>query len=202
MNRRELISLTLKGLLAWLILSGLVWYFGEWLGKGLFPLLKAVTMAMNPDMSPSLNLMKPTAQLDYAIELSALVLRPVYLNAGQFIPPGIELKSSVHLLHALVPLVIEMSLLLVWPVQRRSQRCLLITLGLLTAVLVVMATVPALLLGKLEISFQDVALTGQNPRQVPWFVDWMVFCEMGGRWLLAIAAAWLCIQIQRGVLRD
>ena len=202
MNRRELISLTLKGLLAWLVLSGLVWYFGEWLGKGLFPLLKAVIMTMSTEMSPSLKLVKPTAQLDYAIELSAWLLRPVYLNAGQFIPPGTELKSSVHLLHALVPLVIEMSMLLVWPVQRRSQRYLLIVLGLLTAILVIMATVPALLLGKLEISFQDIAETGQHPRLVPWFVEWMVFCEMGGRWLLAIAAAWLCIQLQRGLLRD
>jgi hypothetical protein len=65
-----------------------------------------------------------------------------------------------------------------------------------------MAILPAQLLGKLEISFQDVALTGKNPRPVPWFVDWMVFCEMGGRWLLAIAAAWLCIQLQRGLLQD
>jgi hypothetical protein len=202
MNRRELISLTLKGLLAWLVLSSLVWYFGEWLGKGLFPLLKAVIMTMSSEMSPSLKLVKPATQLDYVIELSAWLLRPVYLNAGQFIPPGTELKSSAHLLHALVPLIIEMSILLVWPVQRRSQRCLIIGLGSLTAILVIMAILPAQLLGKLEISFQDVALTGKNPRPVPWFVDWMVFCEMGGRWLLAIAAAWLCIQLQRGVLRD
>jgi hypothetical protein len=202
MNRRELISLTLKGLLAWLVLSGLVWYFGEWLGQGLFPLLKAVIMTMNSEMSPSLDLVKPTAQLDYALELSVWLLRPVYLNAGQFIPPGTELKSSAHLLHALVPLIIEMSILLVWPVQRWSQRYLLIALGSLTAILVIMAILPAQLLGKLEISFQDVALTGKNPRPVPWFVDWMVFCEMGGRWLLAIAAAWLCIQVQRGLLRD
>jgi hypothetical protein len=202
MNRRELISLTLKGLLAWLVLSGLVWYFGEWLGKGLFPLLETVIMTMSSEMSPSLKLVKPTAQLDYALELSVWLLRPVYLNAGQFIPPGTELKSSAHLLHALVPLIIEMSILLVWPVQRRSQRCLLIALGSLTAILVIMAILPAQLLGKLEISFQDVALTGKNPRPVPWFVDWMVFCEMGGRWLLAIAAAWLCIQVQRGLLRD
>jgi hypothetical protein len=201
MSQRELISLTLKGLLAWLVLSGLVWYFGEWLVKGLFPLFEAVIMTMTSEISPSLNLVKPAAQLDYMIELSAWALRPVYLNASQFIPPGTELKSSAHLLHTLVPLVIEMSILLVWPVQRWSQRRLLISLGLLTAVLVVMATVPAQLLGKLEISFQDVALTGQNPRLVPWFVDWMVFCEMGGRWLLAIAAAWLCIQLQRGLLR-
>ena len=147
-------------------------------------------------------LVESASQLDYSIELSAWVLRPVYLNDNQFIPPGTELKASAHLLHALVPLIIEAAILLVWPVQRQSQRCLLIALGLLTAILVIMATVPALLLGKLEISFQDVALTGKNPRQIPWFVDWMVFCEMGGRWLLAIAASWLCIQLQRRLLRD
>ena len=202
MNRRDLISLSLKGLLAWLVLSCLVWYFGEWLGKGLFPLLKAVIMAMSADMSPSLSLVKPIGQLDYALELSAWLLRPVYLNAGQYIPPGTELKSSADLLHALVPLVIELSILLMWPVQRRSQRYWLIALGLSTAVLVIIATLPALLLGKLEISFQGIAETGQNPRPVPWFVEWMVFCEMGGRWLLAIAAAWSCIQLQRGWLPD
>ncbi len=195
-------SLTPKGLLAWLVLSGLFWYFGEWLVKGLFPLFEAVIMTMTSEISPSLKLVKSAqSQLDYSIELSAWALRPVYLNAGQYIPPGTELKSSAHLLHALVPLVIEMSILLVWPVQRWPQRLLLLALGLLTAVLVVMATLPAQLLSMLEISFQDVALTGKNPRPVPWFVDWMVFCEMGGRWLLGIAAAWLCIQLQRGLLR-
>ena len=202
MNRRELMSLTLKGLLAWLILSGLVWYFGEWLGKGLLPLLRAVIMTMTSEMSPSLKLVESASQFDYLIELSAWLLRPVYLNAGQFIPPGTELKSSAHLLHALVPLIIEAAILLVWPVQRLSQRCLLSALGLMTAVLVIMATLPALLLGKLEISFQDIAEKGQNSRPLLWFVDWMVFCEMGGRWLLAIAAAWLTIQLQRGLLRD
>ena len=202
MNRHELISLTLKGLLVWLALSGLVWYVGEWLVKGLFPLFEAVIMTMTSEISPGLKLVKSAqSQFDYSIELSAWVLRPVYLNSGQFIPPETELKSSAHLLHALVPLVIEMSILLVWPVQRWPQRLLLIALGLLTAVLVVMATLPAQLLSMQEISFQDVALTGKNPRSVPWFVDWMVFCEMGGRWLLAIAAAWLCIQLQRGLLR-
>ncbi|WP_026600588.1 hypothetical protein [Methylomonas sp. 11b] len=202
MNRRELFVLTMKGLLAWLVLSGLVLYFGEWLAKGLFPLLKAVMISMAPDLSSSLNLLKSVqSQLDYSIELSAWVLRPVYLNANHFIPPGTELKSSAHLLHSFVPLVIEGSILLVWPVQGWRQRLLLVGLGLLAAVLVVMATLPAQLLGKLEISFQDIAESGSSPRAIPWYVDWMVFCELGGRWLLGIAAAWLSIQIQRGLLR-
>ncbi len=72
-------------------------------------------------MSSSLKLMKPAAQLDYALELGVWLLRPVYLNAGQFIPTGTDLKSSAHLLHALVPLVIKMSILWVWPVLRNGR---------------------------------------------------------------------------------
>jgi hypothetical protein len=48
------------------------------------------------------------------------VLRLIYLNAGHFISPKTELKSSADLLHAPDPLVIEGSILLVWPVKRWS----------------------------------------------------------------------------------
>jgi hypothetical protein len=199
MNQRELIALTLRGLVAWLFLSAVVGYYGEYLAKGLLPLINMVIMLMTSEISPSLKVIKPTqSQLDYSIELSAWVLHPVYLNASLGIPTGTELKASVQVLHALVPLVIELSILLVWPVQRWTQRFLLIVFGLLTAVLVVIATLPAHLLGMLEMSFQEAAVSGENPRPVPWFVEWMVFCEMGGRWLLAIAAAWCCVQLQRG----
>lgn len=201
MNRRELSFLILKGITAWLLLSGLAWYFGEALLTATFPLMKAVMMMLAPELSPSLKLVSSMqAQYDISIELSAWVLKPIYLNAAQYIPKGTEFTSSAHLLHVLVTLVIQGTILLVWPVQYWLQRILLMLFGLLTAVLVVMMTLPAQLLGKLEISFQDVAITGQNPRVVPWFVDWMVFCEMGGLWLLAIAAAWLCIKFQQGLL--
>ncbi|AEF99544.1 hypothetical protein [Methylomonas methanica] len=202
MSRPELLSITLKGLLAWLVLSGLVLFFGEGLITGVFPLLKAVMISMAPDLSPSLHVVKSVqSQMDASIELSVLALRPIYLNADHFIPPTTELKSSAHLLHSFVPLVIEGSILLVWPVQHWRQRMLLLGLGLLAAALVILAILPAQLLGKLEISFQDIAELGSYPRSVPWFVDWMVFCELGGRWLLGIAAAWLCIQIHRAFLR-
>jgi hypothetical protein len=177
MTRHDLIVLTLKGLLAWLLLSGLAWYGGAWLGQGLLPLIRAVIMTMTSEISPGLKLLPLNS--DFSIELSAWVLKPIYINASQFIPPGTELKSAAHLLHNLVPLVIEGSILLVWPVPGWSQRWVLITFGLLTATLVILVTLPALLLGQLEVSFQDVAETGKNPRLVPWFVDWMVFCELG-----------------------
>ena len=39
MTRAELIKLTAKGLLVWLLLSGLGWYFEEALGNALLPAL-------------------------------------------------------------------------------------------------------------------------------------------------------------------
>ena len=198
---RDLLALTLKGLLAWLTLSGLVVFFGEHLVQGLFPLTKAILIMLEPALSPSLTLLKSAqSQLDYSIELSAWVLEPIYLNSDHFVPPKTVLKSSAHLLHSLVPMVIEGAILLVWPVQRWSQRMLLLALGVLSAVLVILATLPTLLLGNLEISFQEVAETGRNPKPIPWFVDWMVFCEMGGRWLLGVVSAWICIRLQQYLL--
>ena len=203
MNPRELIVPILAGLLAWLGLSCLVLYFGEWLVKGLFPLFRAVIRMISPEISPSLKLIKSVkSQFDDSIELSAWVLRPIYLNADKYIPPGADLKSSAHLLIFLVPLVIEWSIVSVRPVRRWSQRLLLIASGLLTGILLLMAIVPALLLSNLEMFFQNVALTGKIPRSVPWFLDWMMFFEMGGHWLLGIVPAWLCILLQRGLLRD
>ena len=203
MQPRDLLTLTLKGLLSWLTLSCLVVYFGEHLVQELFPLTKAILIMLEPALSPSLTLLKSArSQLDYSIELSAWVLEPIYLNADHFVPPKTVLKSSAHLLHSLVPMVIEGTILWIWPVQRWSQRMLLLTLGVLSAVFVVMLTLPVQLLGNLEISFQDVAETGQHPRPVPWFVDWMIFCEMGGRWLLGIVSAWGCIRLQHWLLKD
>jgi hypothetical protein len=199
MNRHDLIFLTQKALLVWLVLSSLLWYFGEWLGTSLLPLVEDVIRVMAPEFSPNLKLVKVIQpQSYYSVELSILALQPIYLNASLFIPTGTELKSSTPLLHVLVPFVIEWSILLVWPLQRWSQRLLLVASGGITAILIVLATLPALLLGQMEIAFQEVALTDHDPRPVPWFLDWMVFCELGGGWLLAITASWLCIQWQRG----
>jgi hypothetical protein len=203
MKKRYLLSLSAKAMLVWLLLSGLVLYGGEWLLTGLFPLLKATMVMLAPELLPSLQLVKSTQlQSDTTLQLSAWVLRPVYLFSGHYIPKGTDLQSTVQLLHILVPLVIENTILFVWPVQHWIQRLLLLALGLASAVLVVILTLPTHLLANLEISFQDIALTGENPRPVPWFVDWMIFCEMGGRWLLALVAAWLCIQLQKKLLPD
>jgi hypothetical protein len=202
MSQQAIFLLVFKVFFAWIVMSSLVLFFGELLIKGLFPAFKLVIIFITPELSPSLKIVNSVqSHFDELIELSAWVINPIYLNAKKFIPPGGELTSSVHLLHALVPLSIQGGILLAWPVKGWTQRFLLIFLGLVTAVVVILATLPIQLLGMLEMSFQQVAVTGSNPRLVPWFVGWMTFCEMGGRWLLGIVAAWCCIQIKNKVFR-
>lgn len=203
MSRSELLALIGKGALVWIGLSLLGWYFSQTLGHVLLQVIRPVIVLTSSEISPRLKLIvSDQFPRDYSVEMTAWTLHPIRLNARLGIPRGVELASSAHLLHSLVPVIIQWTILLVWPVQNWRQRSLLIGTGLIATTFVVMATLPFLLLGKLEIAFQTTALQGPNPRPEPWYLDWMVFCEMGGGWLLAITAAWLCIGLQRILLRE
>jgi len=190
-SRRELIALSLKGLLAWAALSALGLYFGEWLGTALLPLIETTIRWFAPEYASTLTLVPQRP--DALIQLSIRVLQPLQITASHAIPQGKELTMGTHLMHTLVPGVIELSILSVWPVRDWVQRLGLLLLGLVSALLVVAVTVPPLLLGLLEISLQEVAQQFNEARPEPFILHWMIFCETGGRWLLAIGVAWGCI---------
>jgi hypothetical protein len=94
-------------------------------------------------------------------------------------------------------MVIELSVLLVWPVNAWRERFLLLLLGLVTSMIVLAATAPFVLIGNLEIYLQEMAVQAQVKRPEPWTLTWMIFSEMGGRWLLPLVAAMLCIRFQK-----
>lgn len=198
LSRRELLSFSLKILLAWFAMTGLIVFAGEWLLTPFFPLLKAVIIDVVSEFSPALELI-PSVD-GGRLELTVWVLSPVYIDAGVVIPKGLVLTSSTHLLHSFVPFAIALSILLVWPVQSRLQKLLLIAFGLLVSVLILLATVPVLLVALLEMPFQQMAQQTNSLYKAPWFMDWMIFCEMGGALLLALTGAILCIWLQRRCL--
>jgi len=195
MNHREWVWLAGKGLLAWAVLSGLGWYFGEGLANGLLPLIGWALRWIAPQYAPALKVV-PSGH-DYLIQLSAWVLQPIQLTSTKIIPVGKELTKTTHLLHTLVPAVIELSILLAWPVRFWRQRLLLLALGLATAPLVFVAIMPPSLLGLVEIDFMQASQLFNEPREEPWVLSWLVFLEMGGRWLLPIVTAWGCILLQQ-----
>jgi len=124
-------------------------------------------------------------------------MRPLHLTDGLAIPPGTELTAQTHLLHTLVPAVIELAAVFAWPVTRLPERLVGILLGLITAIAVIALTAPFVLIGTIEISLQEWVANSGGQRPEPWPLTWMLFCEMGGRWLLAVLAAAASIQLAR-----
>jgi hypothetical protein len=198
LSRRNLLGFSLKILLAWLTMTGLIMFAGEWLLTPCFPLLETVIIKVASEFSPALELI-PSVD-GGRLELNVWVLSPVYIDAEVVIPKGLELTSSTHLLHIFVPIAILLSILLVWPVQSQPQKLLLIAFGLLVSVLILLATVPVLLVALLEMPFQEMAMQANSLYKPPWFMDWMIFCEMGGTLLLALTGAFLCIWLQQRCL--
>ncbi|MGD0961757.1 MAG: hypothetical protein ABSB19_18255 [Methylomonas sp.] len=202
-NRRDLLIFCAKMLLAWSALTCLTLLSGAWMLTALFPLFKAIIVIMTPEFMPSLKYAAGSA--GGGIELSVWVMRSVAIGSQTTIPKGVILPSAMHLLHILLPVVIQFSIILVWPLQNFRQRLILIVLGILAAILLLSATVPALLIALAEMPFQQHALELNPMHPAPWFMDWMVFCEMGGAMLLAVCAAFVCIailQIASSKLRD
>lgn len=191
METRELLRFTLKVLVGWSVLSALAFVFREPLGTFLLPFIEFGLRALNHDFSPALALVEK--ENDHLISLSAWVMHPITVVAGQVVHPGAEMTAGTHLTHTLVPAIITLSLLLAWPSESLLNRLLLLMLGLGMSILVVAVTAPIVLLGHLEILFQDMAANTRRTRPVPFALDAMIFLESGGRWLIAVASALLCV---------
>lgn len=61
------------------------------------------------------------------------------------------------------------------------------------AALVLALTTPFHLVGLIELAVQKAAKANQFPRAAPLTLEWMIFLEGGGRWLLPVVAALLCL---------
>jgi hypothetical protein len=198
MSRTELLALSAKGLMAWLALSALGWYFGETVGQCLLPGFSFIMNLIWPDFSSLLTLVPDNH--DYSIQVNSILLQPVHLGGKQWLTVGQDMTATTHLMHTLVPMIIELSILLVCPVKGWRERMVVLALGLVTSLLVLAVTAPFVLLGNLEIYLQEMAVEAKVHRPEPWLLTWMIFCEMGGRWALPIVAAFLCIRLQRQLL--
>ena len=192
MARPDLLTLSLRGLAAFIILGSLGFLGAQPLGEALLPVITFILHLAAPGLAPALTLVPENH--DHLIRLSAWVLSPVAVTPGKSVEAGVELFAGIHLLHTLVPSVILLATLAAWPVDRWQRRVALLGAGLALAVVLVAAVAPFQLLGQLEIQFAEFAARTGYERPVPWTLRWMIFCEMGGRWALPLAAAWLCIR--------
>ena len=71
-------------------------------------------------------------------------------------------------MHTLVPLVIQLSILIVRPVKGWREHLILLALGLVTSVFVLGVTAPFLLLGNLEVNLLELDEQAKVHQLEPW----------------------------------
>jgi len=165
---------------AWLFLSVSVLLQGDRLTRPVLPFVATVIEVIQSDYQAAL---KISNDQPWLIQMQATTRRVIPAIAGR----GAKLTAGVHVSHALVPLVLLFSFLFAWPVEKYQERLMiLLILGIPLSFSLVALTLPFQLAGSLENMFQGYAQQYGVNREKPLLLTWMLFLEVGGRWLLPI----------------
>jgi hypothetical protein len=191
MLERNLFKVSLRLLAAWLGLSILGFLIGKEIISFLLPFISWVFGLIEPGISPLLSIQQHDG--NEVIHLAATIVHPLRISPSILIPEGIELTAAGSLVHALVPIVILLSLVIAWPAEGLRERSVLLLLSLPAALITVALTTPFLLAGRIEIMFSEIAFQRGDQREEPLAVTWLLFTEGGGRWILPIVMAICCI---------
>ena len=188
------LKLAVKGFVVWLVLSlgGYVW--GHYAINALTPYYAWVIEQVDGNYQANVFIREET---EPKVVLAATALRAVAIVPGKNLAAGKTIESSITVLHALVPLVILLTIIIVFPLSNWNQRLLLLALTVPALLLVSLLTAPLQLLGNLEIGFMNAAAKLGFSKEQPWVLQWMLLTEGGGRWLIPVLAGVGCGGIAR-----
>lgn len=187
MSERVLPGVVLRLLLAWAALAVVGQFYSREIATALLPVVAGGVELLADDYRPHLFIADHDGDLQ--IRMSALIDRPVAIAPGLAVPAGKELPVGTNVVHSLVPLVILFSVLATHSAAGWRERVAQSLAGAVAAVAVVLLTVPFVLAGHVEIFFQELAQHWRADRPAPWFLDWMLAMESGGRWLVGLVGA-------------
>ncbi len=172
---------------AWVVVSLVALHGGAELIRAIEPWLAfVVELALN-GYDARIGLIQE--EQDIQIQLLARAIEPIHISGPFGLPPGAEIRTSTHLSHAMIPVVLLLCFLLAWPAAGLRSWLIRGTVAALMAFVLITATTPLLLAGKLEMFYVELASQRGLSYTPGLLVDWTLFMEMGGRWLLPILAA-------------
>ena len=186
-----LLKLSLRGALAWFILSAIGFLFAHTITAALSRLMERVIDVLQSDFIAHLTIVGTRGGAK--IVMSCTATRELVLPRGRIVPLlGSFNCAGADAIHALVPIVIFSVAVAAWPVgQWREMLRRMVGYALLLPV-VVAVTTPLLLMGLVESRLHPESFRADAQWTAliqPW-----IFMEMGGRWLLPLMAALLCIR--------
>ncbi|MCG8668317.1 MAG: hypothetical protein MI867_02805 [Pseudomonadales bacterium] len=191
---RTFLMLALRSFAIWLVVSLAMFIaptdFFEWLT----PFLEWSFNLLANDLQSNFSVTNRDGKL--TLQVTAMLLQDLYIETIPVAPAGYRFHAATELIHNLVPVVIMLTGLLSWPLRSLKERLLYLSLGLPALFIVIALTVPTLLLGHV----QAIALSAaENMAQIeitkPFIMQWVIFLEVGGRWLLPIVALAICLAL-------
>ena len=191
MTKKQLLRFNVKLLVSWIILSVLCFYWGKPLVNSMLPYLTTINDMIAPSYSSSLKIIDSDG--GGLLQLTAYVVKKIYLASNNIIFPGSKMTATIDVMHILVPMTILFSLLLAWPLNNWKAKLLVLFSGIPVTFAILGMTAPVLLAGKLDVMLLERAAASGVKNPEPFTVTWMIFTESGGDWLLPIAAAIICI---------
>lgn len=170
---------------------------GQQLVIFLLPFFSDIVNAMATSYTHVLSIVEQKG--DAMIQIAATINEPIRITGNTVIRPGQTLIALIHVMHVLVPVVILYSLLVAWPIETIRQRVQSLVLGVPISLVILAFTTPCLLAGHIEIQLMSLLRSRGGAPDEPFLLTWMVFIEMGGRWLFPVAGAVVSVAISQGI---
>lgn len=179
-----------------LLVAALAGGFGVASGRALvetaLPILDFIAQAAWPNYVGRFEVVDDAKGSELRFRSTALtnirVARDAYVPVGARIDP-----ASTSLLHVLVPVVIALAALWAWPVAGGRDRIVRIAATVPLALAALAATAPLSLVALVEIGVRNSLLQSGIAAAESWPIGYLVFLETGGRWLIPIVLAALCV---------
>ena len=196
---RQLVPALVRLVLAWAFLSVAGYAYGRELAAVLVPLIAGVVEFTAPELRVFLSIVEREGE--DMIRMTAVLRQPLAVAPGVTLPANTELPSATNVVHTLVPLVILFSLLIAYPARSLTERLYQVPIGVMVGALVVVLTAPFVLLGQVEIFYQELAAQAGVQRWEPLLLTWMIAMESGGRWVLGLVGAGLAAYLAAWMAR-
>ena len=191
LDRDSLIKFSLRLFGSWAVAAIISVVFGKTLISLFLPLFSNVIKVVYPNLEISMQLLEGSQ--GWAIQSSYLSTGLFQTPSGLKMPAGQKVNAGIDVLHALVPLAIYAIAWSLLPSKSVVERALYTTFGIPLFFVVLVLSVPFLLMGHFEMFLYQVD-QGQGASIEPsGLIDWMVFLEGGGLWVLPLFAVFQCV---------
>jgi hypothetical protein len=190
MTTTRLLRLSLRGILAWCLVSAAGFLLARPIVAGMSPFFEGVIDAMQSDYAAQLDVVE--AAEGPKISMTCTAKRQLVLARGKIVPFLASYNCArMDATHALVPVVIFLVAVIGWPIGDRRET-LRRALGCVLLLPIILAsTTPLLLYGLVEATLHPESFGAGAQVKALW--QPFVFMEMGGSWLLPLVAAALCV---------